>query len=102
MATLSTTLPASKARKNFYTILEEVSDKLRRFTITRRGKAEAVVLHPDEVAAWEETMDILADKKLVSQILKAEVERKAGKGISEKKLLQKLGISSKELKESES
>lgn len=95
---LATTISASKARRNFYTILEEVSDKLRRFTITRRGKAEAVVMHPDEVASWEETMDILADKKLVADILKAEAERKAGKTISEKKLLKELGISSKDLK----
>jgi len=55
-------------------------------------------MHPDEVASWEETMDILADKKLVTQIFKSEIEKKAGKVITEKKLLKELGISSKELK----
>lgn len=98
MSPISTTLSASKARSNFYTLLEEVANKLKRFTITRRGEAQAVVMHPDEVASWEETMDILADKKLVAEILRSESERKAGKVISEKKLLKELGISPKDLK----
>lgn len=98
MSSISTTLSASKARSNFYTLLEEVANKLKRFTITRRGEAQAVVMHPDEVASWEETMDILADKKLVAEILKSESERKTGKVISEKKILKELEISSKDLK----
>jgi len=98
MSSISTTLSASHARSNFYTILEEVANKLKRFTITRRGEPQAIMMHPDEVASWEETMDILADKELVSQILMSEIERKRGKVISEKKLLKRLGISSKELK----
>ena len=98
MSAISTTLSASKARSNFYTILEEVANKLKRFTITRRGEAKAVVIHPDEVASWEETMEILADKKLITQILRSEIERKAGKTVSEKKLLKELGISPKDLK----
>ena len=99
MTSIPATISASKARVNFYTLLEEVANKLKRFTVTRRGEAQAVLLHPDEVASWEETMDILADKKLVAQILKSEADRKAGKGVSKKKLLQELGISPKELKE---
>ena len=98
MSSLATTLSASKARSNFYTILKEVSSKIKRFTITRRGEVQAVVMHPDEVASWEETMDILADKKLVVEILKSESERKSGKVISEKKLLKELGVSSEDLK----
>jgi antitoxin YefM len=97
MGIVSASLPASKARSNFYTILEEVAGKLKRFTITRRGKAQAVVMHPDEVAAWEETMDILADKKLVTQILKSELERRRGEGVTEKKLLRELGLSKEDV-----
>ena len=98
MSLISTTLSASHARSNFYTILKEINNKLKRFTITKRGEPQVVIMHPDEVASWEETMDILADKKLVTQIFKSEIERKAGKVIPEKKLLKELGISSKELK----
>ncbi|HUS60373.1 MAG TPA: type II toxin-antitoxin system Phd/YefM family antitoxin [Nevskiaceae bacterium] len=98
MSAIPHSISASKARSNFYTILEEVANKLKRFTITRRGEAQVVMMHPDEVASWEETMDILADKKLVAQIFGSESERKVGKVISEKKLLKELGISPEQLK----
>jgi PHD/YefM family antitoxin component YafN of YafNO toxin-antitoxin module len=97
MTTLATTLPASTARSSFYTILDQVSNKLKRFTITHRGKAQAVVLHPDEVAAWEETMDILADNQLLSQLASSESDRKSGKTISQKKLLENLHLSPQDL-----
>lgn len=98
MSSIPATLSASKARSNFYSLLDEVTGKLKRFTITLRGEAQAVLMHPDEVASWEETMDIMADKKLVAEILKSESERKASKVVSEKKLLKELGISSEDLK----
>jgi prevent-host-death family protein len=97
MKLTSTTIPASKARSNFYTLIEEVANKLKRFTITRRGEAQVVMMHPDEVASWEETMDILANKKLVADILKSESERNAKKVVSEKELFDELGISSEDL-----
>lgn len=98
MKLTSTTIPASKARSNFYSLIDEVANKLKRFTITRRGEAKVVIMHPDEVASWEETMDILSDKKLVADILKSESERKAGKFVSEKKLVDELRIPLKDFK----
>lgn len=98
MNPIPTTISASKARSNFYTILKEVANKFKRFAITRRGEVQVVLIHPDEVVSWDETMDILADKKLVVQIIKSELERKTNKTVSEKKLLRELGISPKELK----
>lgn len=97
MGSIPTTISASKARVNFYTILEEVASKLKRFTITRRGEAQAVVMHPDEVASWEETMDILSNESLLKEIAQAEKEIAQGKVISEKKLMKNLGISEKDL-----
>lgn len=93
-----TTISASKARSSFYTLLDDVANNLKRFTITRRGEAQVVLMHPDEVASWEETMDIIADKKLATQIFKSEAERKIGKTVSEKNLFKELGISPKDLK----
>lgn len=98
MKTLSSTLSASKARNNFYTILDEVSQKLKRFVITRRGSAQAVVMNLEEVEAWEETMEIMANNRLVRDILRSEKDRLEGKVISEKALLKKLGISPKDLR----
>lgn len=97
MGTLASVIPASKARSNFYNILDEVSSKLKQFTITLRGKAKAVVIHPDEVASWQETMDILANKKLVKDIHKGILDIKKGKTISEKNLLKELKVSKADL-----
>lgn len=91
-------LPASKARSNFYTILEEVSKKLKRFVITVHGQPQAVVISPEEVESWEETLEIQTNKKLVRDIQKAEKERLTGKGIPEKILLKELSISAKNLR----
>ena len=71
MNTLSGTLPANIARANFYQILEEVGNDLRRFIITHRGKTKAVVMPIEDVEAWEETLDILTDKKLMIDIKKS-------------------------------
>ncbi len=99
MDTISSVLPASQARANFYDLLDEVSDKLRRFTITLRGKVKAVVMPADQVEAWEETLEIMSNKKLSAAILRSEKERKQGKMISEKALLKELGISPISLKQ---
>lgn len=98
MKLTSSTISASKARNNFYTLIDQVANNLKRFTITRRGEAQVVMMHPDEVASWDETMEILADKKLVVEILKSESERKARKVVTDKKLFKELGISPKDLK----
>lgn len=77
MAQLSTIISANDARTNFYQILDEVSKNLRRFTITRRDGTRAVVMSEDEVDAWEETLDILSNKKLAKDLLEAKNDRKA-------------------------
>jgi len=98
MKLTSSTVSASKARSNFYTLIDQVANNLKRFTITKRGEAQVVMMHPDEVASWDETMEILADKKIVAEILKSESERKTGKVVTEEKLFRELGISPKDLK----
>ena len=78
MNTLAGTLPANIARTNFYQMLEEVGDNLRRFTITHRGKTKAVVMPIQDVEAWEETLEILSDKKLMADINKSRADYKNG------------------------
>jgi len=92
------TISASKARNNLYKILDEVKNGLQSYTITLRGEAQAVVINPEELESWEETLDILSDNKLVAQILKSQKEIKSGDYLSEDDLIKKLNISKKELK----
>ena len=92
------TISASKARDNLYKILDEVKNGLKSYTITLRGEAQAVVINPEELEAWEETLDILSDNKLISQILKSQEEIKMGKYLNEDDIIKELNISKKELK----
>lgn len=92
------TISASKARSNLYKILKEVKNGLKSYTITLRGEAQAVVMNPDEVAEWEETVEILSDKKLIAQILKSQQELKNNEYVSEEELLRELNISKDDLK----
>ena len=97
MSTLSSTLPASQARKNFYTMLDEVNTKLKSFTITLHGKVKAVVINPDELESWRETIEIMSDKKLVKKLKQSQEEIKRGEYVTEKELFKDLGITKKDL-----
>ena len=93
MAHLPTIIPASQARSNFYDILDEVSKTFKRFVITRRGRAEAVVMSAEEVESWEETMEIMSNKKLMRDIKQGLEDYRKGKFFTldeiEKRLLKK-------------
>lgn len=79
MSTLPTTLTASEARINLYNMLEEVRKFTRRFTITHRGKPDAVVMPIEDLEGMQETIEILSDKKLMRQIDQGMKDYKAGR-----------------------
>lgn len=81
MNQLASMLPANIARQNFYKILNEVSTHLRQFTITHRGKQQAVVMSAEEFAGWQETLEILSNKSLVKDIRLGLKQLQDGKGI---------------------
>lgn len=97
MSSLAGTISASEARSNLYSLLEEVAEKYRRFKITRHGRVQAVVMPAEEMEAWEETMDILGNTKLLRDIVTGQKEIAAGKTLSEKELLKKAGVKSKDI-----
>ncbi len=86
---LAATIPANEARTNFYQLLEEVGTNLRRFVITHRGKTKAVVMPIEDVEAWEETLEILSDKKLIGDIRKSKNDFRNGNFITLDKLEKK-------------
>ena len=92
------TISASKARNNLYKILSEVKNGLKSYTITLRGEAQAIVMNPEEVESWEETLDILSDNELIKQILTSSKEISDDKVLDEDKVLKELNIDRKDLK----
>ncbi len=71
MNILNSSLQANEARTNFYQILDEVGGNLRQFTISHRGKPNAIIMSAEEFEGWQETMEILSNKKLLSAINRA-------------------------------
>lgn len=61
-------MPANVARANFYQILEEAGVDMRQFTIVPRDKPPIIVMSVAEFEGWQETIDIMSDKKLVASI----------------------------------
>ena len=92
MSSLPTVIPASLARSNFYDLLDEVSKTPKRFVITRRGRAQAVVLSPEEVESWEETLEVMSDKKLMEDIREGMEDIEKGRTYSLDKVIKELKI----------
>jgi antitoxin YefM len=73
------TLPLTEARKDLSRIIDEVSSVHEHVVITKQGKPEAVVMSAAEFESWQETLEIMADKKAMAAIARAERDIKAGR-----------------------
>lgn len=71
----------SDLRANLPSVINEVSQKLKRLIITVSGKPKAVVISLDELESLEETAEILAVPGAYKKIMKGAAEAKKGKGI---------------------
>lgn len=74
-------MPASVARANFYQMLEEAGEEMRQFTIVPRNKPPLVIMSVAEFEGWQETLEIMSDKKLVARLKQAKKDLADGKGI---------------------
>ncbi len=77
-----TTISIRAAREKFSTIIDDASEKLKSFTITKNGKARAMIISIDEYESWKETIDILSNKDLMESIRRGEADIKAGRTVS--------------------
>ena len=78
MATESISL--TELRPRLSELLSRAHEHFDRFLITRHGRAEAVLLSADEFEGLLETLEILADSKLVRRLGQADEELSAGGG----------------------
>lgn len=73
-----TVVPFREARQHLSDILDRVERQHERITITRNGRPAAVVLSPDDLAALEETLDVLSDPEALADIREADAARAQG------------------------
>ncbi len=93
MTNLGSTLPANEARTNFYKLLDEVGDNLRRFIITHRGRPRAIVMPIEELESWQETLDVISENpNIMEDLAKAKKEIKEGKVITLDNLIKRYDL----------
>ena len=68
-------MPISEVRGKLPELIKKISHMGKHLIITRNGKAEAIMLSPEEL----ETLEIKANQQLLQSILRAEEDVKLGK-----------------------
>ena len=89
---IKNTLPISEARKKIFDIAKQVQKPGQYFTLTEKGHPTVVVMSAEEFESIMETMEIMGDPKLMSNIKKAEEEYKKGEYVTWEDLKNKWGI----------
>jgi antitoxin YefM len=64
-----TVLPFTEARNRLSELVDEVERTHERIEITRHGHAVAVLMSPDDLAALEETIDVLSSPEAMRQLV---------------------------------
>lgn len=61
-----------EVRDHFSDVVDRVQRQHDRVTVTRNGKAAAVILSPEDLAQLEETLAVLSDPAALADIRKAD------------------------------
>ena len=69
-------------RQHLAEVLDDVSENLDRYVISKRGKPEAVLMCVDDYEGWLETLEIMSSKETMRDINTAKAELKAGKYVT--------------------
>ncbi|MCJ7741051.1 type II toxin-antitoxin system Phd/YefM family antitoxin [Candidatus Microgenomates bacterium] len=80
------TIAISDFRSNLPSLINQVSEYMKRFVISVSGKPKAVVMSLEELESLEETAEILSDPIAYKKIRIGEKQAKLKKGILLKNL----------------
>lgn len=70
--------PLREVRNNFSEVVDRVERHHERVTVTRNGRPVAVLISPDDLAALEETLDVLSDESALADIREADAAYASG------------------------
>lgn len=87
-----TTVSATTARAHLYDLIEEVSTSGKSVGITKNGETKAVLVNPEELRAWEVTVETLSDPELMEAIKESDKDMKAGRFVSLEEVEKELGL----------
>ena len=70
--------PFRDVRDHFSEVIDRVEHEHERVTVTRNGRAVAVILSPEDLAELEETLSVLSDPDALADIREADTAYAAG------------------------
>lgn len=73
-----TVMPFTDARNRLSELIEKVERTHERVEITRHGHPVAVLISPDDLAALEETLDVLSSPEAMRQLAESRAAVAAG------------------------
>ena len=76
---MSETLPLAEVKARLSEMVDRVEQQHDRITVTRHGRPAAVLISTDDLAAMEDTLDLLSDPEAMQQIKLARLEARAGR-----------------------
>lgn len=71
-------MPFTDARNRLSELIEEVERTHERIEITRHGRPVAVLISPDDLAALEETLDVLSSPEAMRQLAESQTAIASG------------------------
>lgn len=92
MRMASETISLSELRPRLSELVERANERYDRFVITRRGRAEAVLMASEELEGLLETLEVLSDERLVARLVEAEEELDSGGGFALDEIRAELGL----------
>jgi prevent-host-death family protein len=75
------TLPLAQIKAHLSEVVDRVEEHHERITLTRNGRASAVLISPEDLEALEDTLELLADSKARTAIERARRDIVRGKGV---------------------
>jgi len=72
------TQPLREVRDHFSEVVDRVEREHERVTVTRNGRAAAVIISPEDLAELEETLAVLSDPSALADIREADTAYAAG------------------------
>lgn len=86
------TLPLSSVKARFSELIGRAAREQDRVTVTRNGIPVAVLISPEDLESLEETLEVMSDPELVTQMRQGEEELARGEeGITLEELRASLG-----------
>lgn len=80
------TLPLADVKARLSAVVDEVQGTHERVVITRNGRPAAVLVSAEDLAALEETLDVLSQPGIVDRLASARAELARGEGLNAEQL----------------